>query len=133
MKKSFSPTSAGFTVIELLIAAVFLITAGSIVAWQFANIATSARDDKRKIAINSLYYSLEEIYFKDNGAYPEKITADTLKSVDPKLLSDPSGKKLGETDADYRYEPSQCTDGKCARYTLRADLEAESDYVKKNR
>lgn len=133
MNKNTSRTSTGFTIIELLVTAVFLIVAGSIAAWQFSNIAASARDDKRKIAINSLYYGLEEVYFKQNGAYPEKITSNTLTSVDPKLLSDPSGRKIGESDSNYRYEPSRCTDGKCASYTLRADLEAESDYIKKNR
>ena len=133
MNKNFSRTTSGFTIIELLVTAAFLIVAGSIAAWQFSNIATSARDDKRKIAINSIYYGLEEVYFKQNGAYPEKIASGTLTSVDPKLLSDPSGKKIGESDSDYRYEPSGCVDGKCASYSLRADLEAESDYVKKNR
>lgn len=133
MDKNISRASHGFTVIELIITAVFLTVAGIVVAWQFNNVATSVRDDKRKIAINSLYYGLEEVYYKQHNAYPEKITDETIKSVDPKLLTDPSGKKLGESDSSYRYEPSQCVDGKCAAYSLRADLETESDYVKKNR
>lgn len=130
---NYKHSQRGFTVIELLILITFLIVAGSVVVWQVTAIRTSMRDDQRKVAINSMYYSLEEIYYKENGHYPQKITDKTLRSVDPKLLTDPSGSKLGESESEYRYEPSRCTDGKCQAYTLRADLQNEADYVKKNR
>lgn len=122
----------GFTVIELLITIVFLLVAGSVVAWQANNIRVSMRDDQRKVAINSMYHGLEEVYYKENGHYPQKISDTTLRSVDDALLADPRGNKIGDASSDYRYEPAKCNDGKCAAYTLRADLENEDDYTKKN-
>lgn len=134
----------GFTVIELILVAGFLIFAGSLFWIQTNNLQTEQRDDKRKVAINAIYYSLEESYFKENGHYPEYIEDDTLATLDPDLLIDQTGVKLGQTTAtiddqevsvqsEYRYEPTSCVDGKCQAYTLRAELEAEDDFVKTSR
>ncbi len=134
----------GFTVIELVLVAGFLIFAGSLFWIQTNNLQTEQRDEKRKIAINAIYYSLEESYFKANNYYPEYIEDETLTTLDPELLVDQAGIKLGQTVAtiedqevsvqsEYRYEPTSCVDGKCKAYTLRADLESEDDFVKTNR
>ena len=125
--------SPGFTVIELIVSIVFLLAAGLIFMWQFNNLKTSYRDDQRRTAINSIYYSLEEVYHKQNGYYPSEINDDTLASIDKQILIDPNGNKLGTAESDYRYEPTKCQDNKCQSYSLRADLQNEADYVRKNK
>ncbi|HEY1085698.1 MAG TPA: type II secretion system protein [Candidatus Saccharimonadales bacterium] len=123
----------GFTVIELLVVIVALIVIG-IVGWQqFNEVQSVARDDKRRIAINTMYYNLEDIFYKTNKYYPETIDEKNLTSMDASLLTDPSGNKVGTGESDYRYEPVNCTDGHCKGYTLRADLEREADFVKTNK
>lgn len=134
----------GFTVIELLVVIVFLIFAGVLFVIQKNNLEVAARDDKRKTAINAMYYGLEESFFKQNGYYPAEINEKNLTTLDSALFTDPNGIELGQTtetyndeevsvQSDYRYEPTNCSDNKCKSYSLRADLEAEADYVKKNR
>lgn len=134
----------GFTVIELLIVIAFLIFAGVLFFIQKNNLETSVRDDDRKAAINAMYFALEEGFYKQNGYYPTEISGKNLPTIDGALFTDPNGFKLGQTtqkvgdtdipvQSDYRYEPTNCTDSKCKSYTLRADLEAEADYVKKSR
>lgn len=134
----------GFTVIELLIVTAFLIFVGVLFFIQKNNLEISVRDDDRKTAINAMYFALEESFYKQNGYYPAEVNEKTLPTIDNAFFTDPSGFKLGQTtqkvgDTDipvqpeYRYEPTNCTDGKCKSYTLRADLEAEADYVKKSR
>ena len=125
--------SAGFTVIELLVAILFLATATVILLVQKNNLQATQRDSQRKAAINAMYYNLEEVFFEKNGFYPEKIDSKTLRAMDPGLFTDPGGFKLGEADSTYRYESANCTNQQCTSYTLRADLEHEADYVKKNR
>jgi len=134
----------GFTVIELIVVIAFLIFAGVLFFVQKNNLEVAGRDDKRKTAINAMYYGLEEGFYKQNGYYPAEIAGKNLTTLDSKLFTDPSGIKLGQTtqkvgeeevpvQSEYRYEPTNCVDSKCKSYTLRADLEAEADYVKKSR
>jgi general secretion pathway protein G len=123
----------GFTVVELIIAIVFLGIVTSLVIVQQASLAAGSRDDQRKTAINAMYYSLEEVFYKQNGFYPAKIDATVLTSMDPKLFTDPNEIKLGESTSDYRYETTDCTNNQCKNYTLSATLEKEAEYVKKNR
>lgn len=123
----------GFTVIELLVVTVLLVLIGLIFWSQKSNIEVASRDDARKVAINAMYYSLEEIYYKQNGAYPNTLGASVLPSVDKALFVDPNGKTLNTAGADYRYEPLDCEDTKCKAYSLRANLENEADFVKKSR
>lgn len=123
----------GFTVIELLVVIVLLISAG-VIGWrQFNEVQSIARDDKRRIAINTMYYNLEDIFYKTNKYYPEKISEDNLTSMDASLFTDPDGNKIGTGASDYRYEPTNCADNRCKGYTLRADLEREADFVKTSR
>lgn len=125
--------SRGFTVIEVIVVVVLLAFAAVVFFVQKESVATAARDEQRKTAINAVYYSLEEVYFEENGYYPRTIEDTTLRSVDPELLKDPSGVMIGDADSDYRYEATDCIDNKCASYTLRTTLENEADYIKSER
>ena len=80
-----------------------------------------------------MHYSLEEGFYVKNGYYPEKLEEGTLPTMDPALLKDPQGKKIGEKDSSYRYESSNCNDGKCKSYKLVTTLVDEDDYVKESR
>ncbi|HMS92881.1 MAG TPA: type II secretion system protein [Candidatus Saccharibacteria bacterium] len=134
----------GFTVIELLFVVVIFAAASIIFFVQKNNIEVTARDTQRKTAINAMYLSLEEVYFKKHGSYPRELSKDTLPSVDEALFTDPNGIKLGQTTvtvndtkypvaSNYRYEATNCTEDVCKSYTLRTTLENEDDFVKKNR
>jgi Tfp pilus assembly protein PilE len=123
----------GFTVIEVIVVTLFLSVATTVLFMQKNNIAATHRDDQRKTAINAMYYGLEEVYFAKNKNYPAEITDTTLVALDPALLTDPDGKKIGDKDSDYRYEGINCTNDVCQAYTIRADLEKEADFVKTNR
>lgn len=123
----------GFTVLELIVAIIVLAVIGTVFYVQNRDLEIAKRDSLRKTAINSLYYSLEDVYYPTNKAYPEKLTADQLKGIDPAQLKDPNGKAVGEKDGSYRYEAKDCKDGKCKSYVLTADMENESDYTKESR
>ena len=124
----------GFTVIELLVVMVILAVGGWLFFNEKARIDSVERDNTRKIAINAMYYNLEEVYYPKNGYYPSTINSKVLRAMDPTLFTDPYGTKMNEAEADYRYEPVDCTtDGKCTGYSLRASLEREGDYIKTNR
>ncbi len=122
----------GFTVIELLVIILVLGAASILFFVQKGNLEIASRDQQRKTAINAMYYSLEEVFYNTNKYYPPTIDKTTLPSVDPTLLTDPTGAKLGESASSYRYEPVNCTDNKCTSYTLRATLENEADFVKES-
>lgn len=129
MKKQAS----GFTVIELLIVA-FIFGAASILFFvQKQNIQVLSRDEARKTAINSMYYSLEEVFYKQNKYYPSEINSDILPSVDPELLNDINDVPVGQSGSEYSYNPTNCNDNKCASYTLKATMENEADYIKDSR
>ncbi len=124
---------SGFTIIELLVVTIFLLTAGIVSIFQLQKINNQHDDEIKKTAINSIYYSLEEEFYTSQRYYPEHIKDDTLKTIDSKILTDPDGYKIGEKESSYRYEPKKCQEGKCESYTLRASLSEEEDFVKKNR
>lgn len=126
-------SSRGFTVVELLIVVVLFAVASVVFFVQKNSVEIAARDEARKTSINAIYYSLEEVYFKENKSYPRTVTAEVLPSVDPDLFKDPSGVKIGESDSNFRYEPVNCTDDACKGYTLRTTLESEDDFIKTNR
>jgi Tfp pilus assembly protein PilE len=126
-------TSRGFTVVEVIVVALLFGIASIIFFVQKASIETAARDEQRKTAINAIHYGLEEVYFKEVGSYPRTISDTTLRSVDPALLNDTAGIKIGESDSEYRYEAVNCNGNRCQEYTLRTTLENEADYVKTQR
>lgn len=123
----------GFTVIELLALFVLIIVIGAVFWTQKTSLQTAARDDKRKISINAMYYSLEEVYYPAKKSYPKTLTASTLPSVDKNLLKDPSGTMIGDAKSDFRYEAKNCDGDACKSYTLRSKLQNEADYVKNSR
>ncbi|MBQ3306213.1 type II secretion system protein [Candidatus Saccharibacteria bacterium] len=126
-------SKTGFTVLELVVVILFVSLAVVLFFVQKMNIDAMNRDDTRKTAINAMYYSLEEGYFAKNGFYPETISEENLTTMDPSLFTDPNGINLGSDGSSYSYQPANCEDGKCREYTLRAVLEKEEDYIKKNR
>jgi type II secretory pathway pseudopilin PulG len=126
-------TTRGFTIIELLFIIVLLAAASVLFFVQKNNLEVAGRDETRKTAINAMYYSIEEVYFKSHNSYPRTVDSTVLPSVDPSLFTDPNGVKLGESNSSYRYEPYNCDGDACKNYTLRTTLENEDDYVKQNR
>ncbi len=124
---------SGFTVLELIVAVVFLLVAGTFFFIQKRDLEIANRDMQRKTAINSMYYTLEDVFYPAAGNYPEHLAADQLKGIDPSILKDPNGKAVGSQGSDYNYVPKDCTDGKCRSYSLTANLENEADYTKNSR
>jgi prepilin-type N-terminal cleavage/methylation domain-containing protein len=122
----------GFTVIEIIFVIVILAAATMIFFVQKNNVSITARDAQRKTAINSIYYSLEEVYYKNAGYYPKTVDETILPSVDPAIFTDPSGAKIGTNNSNFHYEPLNCTDSHCKAYTLRTTLENEADFVKQS-
>ena len=124
----------GFTVVELLVAIVLLVAGGWLFFTEKASIDAVQRDTARKIAINAMYYNLEEVFYEKNTYYPITIDSKTLRAMDPSLFTDPLGIKLGDTGSSYTYDAKECsTDGRCGSYELRSTMEREADYVKTNR
>ena len=123
----------GFTVLEIIIVAVFATLALILFFVQKSNIDAMQRDEDRKTAINAMYYALEESFYKDHGYYPEFISEENIKVIDPALWTDPLGFNLGDSLSSYSYTPANCSEGKCKEYILKADLEKEDDYIKSNR
>lgn len=123
----------GFTVIEILFVAVLLGTASVLFFVQKNDLSIVSRDDRQKTSINAMYYGLEEVFYPANKYYPQTISSDNLKSVDPDLFTDSNGIKLGDAGSLYTYEPTNCADQKCKSYTLKTSLENEADFIKTSR
>ena len=123
----------GFTILEIIIVAAFASLLLVLFFVQKSNIDAMERDEDRKTAINAMYYALEESFYKENGYYPEEISEENIKVIDPTLWTDPNGINLGTEGSSYSYIPANCTSGKCKEYTLKANLEKESPYIKYNR
>lgn len=124
---------SGFTVIELVIIILLLGVASALFFMQKNNIEIVAKNNTRKTAVNAMYYSLEEFFYPQNNYYPQAISKDNLKSVDPALFTDPENKKLGDAGSAYTYSPTNCTNNQCKSYTLKTTLTNEADYIKKSR
>ena len=142
-------TKKGFTILEIIVVACFATLLLIIFFIQKSNIDAMERDKQRKIAINAMYYALEESFYKEHGYYPEFISEENIKvidpalwpilscsdglSIDPALWTDPLGYNLGSPQGSYFYEAVNCKDGKCKEYILKANLEKEDVYAKYNR
>ncbi len=123
----------GFTILEVIIVGVFVSLLFIFFFIQKSNIDAMDRDEKRKTAINAMYYALEESFYKEHNYYPEQISEENIKVIDPALWTDPFGINLGTTGSSYSYDPANCKDGKCKEYTLKATLEKEDIYIKYSR
>ena len=120
----------GFTIVELIFT-ILLATFASVMFFiQKDNIETIFNDDKKKMAINSMHYGLEKVFYEKNKFYPQEINKDILVSVDPELFTDPDGNKFNTGASAYSYSPINCEDNKCKSYTLKAKLKNEADYIK---
>lgn len=126
-------TKRGFTIIEIVIVGVFAGLLLILFLIQKQNIDAFSRDEARKTAINAMYYALEESFYPEHKYYPEHISEDNIKVIDPTLWTDPDSHNLGTSESSYSYEPANCKDGKCKEYTLKATLEKEQPYIKNNR
>ncbi|MBO7664737.1 type II secretion system protein [Candidatus Saccharibacteria bacterium] len=124
---------SGFTILEIIIVAVFATLLLILFFVQKANVDAMHRDEQRKEAINAMYYAIEEAYYPAHGYYPDSISEANIKVIDPALWTDPFGYNLGEEGTSYFYEPANCVEGKCKEYILRAELEKEDFYIKRNR
>lgn len=123
----------GFTILEIIIVGAFATLLLIFFFIQKSNLDAFDRDEKRKIAINAMYYALEESFYPEHGYYPEFISEENIKVIDPALWTDPFGINLGDPLSSYSYEPANCKDGKCKEYILKAELEKEDAYIKYNR
>ena len=127
-------TSSGFTVVELLVTLVFIGLVGGIAYSQYQALSIVHRDQDRKVAINAIYYNLQEIVKPKLNGYPRVLNANELRAMDAALLKDPQGVVIGKANSDYRYEPTGCNGGDvCSDFTLRANLEREADFVKSSK
>lgn len=124
---------AGFTAIELIVVIIILISAGVIFLVQKNELAAEHRDSTRKIAINAIYYNLEEVVYPALKGYPATLDTKQLKAMDSELLTDPNGIMINEGGSDYTYEPSSCNGDVCQHYVLRATLEKEAEFTKSSR
>lgn len=125
----------GFTLIEIMIVGAFAALLVVLFFIQKANVDAMNRDDDRKVAINAMYYALEEYYAPaHNGYYPAEISEENLPVIDPQLFTDPFGINLGTDGSSYSYEAANCNaNNECSEYTLRAQLEKEDVYIKKGK
>lgn len=120
----------GFTVIEILFVAILIGIASVLFFIQKHNIEIVAQDDMKKVSINAMYYGLEEVFYPANKYYPQSISSNNLKSVDPALFTDPDGIIINTTGSAYTYSSTNCSDGKCKSYILQSTLENEGDFIK---
>ena len=125
--------SKGFTVIELIFIIIVFGLASILFFVQKNNIEVIAQNNTKKTAINSMYYSLEEVFYPANKYYPRTIDSTNLYSVEPSLFTDPNGVKLGTAESAYTYSATDCNENKCKSYTLKSTLEKEADYIKTNK
>lgn len=122
---------SGYTAVELLFVIVLIAVLGLLFGYVLRQNAADSRDVQRKRDISAIYFSLEANKSAELG-YPEKISSDNLEGIDPEALIDTKGVKLGETNAEYRYYPAECTGGFCKSYELKVNLEKEAEFIKRS-
>jgi len=124
----------GFTLLEIMIVGAFAALLVILFFIQKSNVDAMNRDDARKIAINAMYYALEEYYYPKYGYYPSEISEEILPVVDPALFTDPFGMNIGNDASTYTYQPANCNEkNECREFIIRAELEKEDTYIKRGR
>lgn len=119
-----------FTTLEIIIAIVFLGTLFVLFLNQANQVDKKLRDQERKTSINAIYFNLTQIYYKQNGYYPETLTPEIISGVDPAIFSDPNKILIGEDDCDYQYQTSGCNNNQCKNFTVSSKMELEATYTK---
>ena len=112
----------GFTLPEIALTLIFVALVSTIFVIQKLGYDDFLSDTNTKTFTNSIYYALVEDYYPTHGHYPASISADILPTVDQSLWG----------TATIYYEPANCTNDKCAEFTLRAPLIKESDFIRSN-
>jgi prepilin-type N-terminal cleavage/methylation domain-containing protein len=121
----------GFTVIEISVVIVILLIIGIFFWVQRGDMEATSHDQQRKTAINSLYYGLTEVFYKENGFYPTSINSDNLRGVSPESFVDTNNVAIDSANSEYFYEGINCDkDGKCKSFKLVTSLEKEAEYVR---
>ncbi len=138
---------AGFTLIEMTLAIVILIILGTFFILQRNDLKVAQRDQQRKQTINTVYYALKEVFYKEHHYYPRAISRDNLPMVDPTLFTDPhgftlhgdqcnytkNGKQESNGNCDYKYSPLDCdNEGKCQAFKLRSEMEHEAAFERED-
>ena len=123
----------GFTIIELLVVATFLIIIAILGFSQYTKLTNESNNAKKRTAINAMHYSLEEGFYVKNGYYPEKLEEGTLPTMDPALLKDPQGKKMAIKTAVIVMNLQIVMTENVSHNKLVATLVDEDDYIKESR
>lgn len=129
--KKLHAHSEGFTVIELLVFIVVLVTIAVLGISNIRTVRAQNRDTASKTDINAMYYQLESFYEK-NGYYPSTIDVVTLKGLDPDSLKDTNQVPINQLGGIYTYKALGCTETKCKSFELTAKLEKEAPFVKQS-
>ena len=129
MKRIFEED--GFTAIEMVIFFVILVILAVFFVIQKLDLETSFTDEQRKTAVNSIYYNLTDVYYKEHKYYPYEIKEETLRGIDSNILYDDYGFMINDPESAYYYEGLDCDNkNHCKNFRLTADLEKENDYEK---
>lgn len=125
-------TAQKFTKLEIAIFAAGILILG-IIIWNEKNtLEAQHRDSARKVAINAIHANLEEVTFRSLQGYPESLETKHMTAIDASLLEDPHGVRINTLNSEYSYEPSNCQQGVCKHYQLRAILEKEAPFIQKS-
>lgn len=127
-----SSSQSGFTVAEVFIALAMLLGAGFLIYNQWQYFSLVERNADRRTAINAVHYYLQEVYEPQHGGYPVMLQTDDISAIEGDHLRDPAGRLVTEFQSDLRYEPGSCSEGVCQRYTLRANLEQATDFIRRS-
>lgn len=129
--KNIRHNSSGFTIIELLVFIVVLVTVAVVAASNIRDLRAQNRDQTSKSDINTITFQLE-LFHEKNGYYPELINTETLKGIDAENLKDKNGIELNQSGSAYTYKPTGCQESRCKGFTLTGVLEKEAPFVKQS-
>jgi type II secretory pathway pseudopilin PulG len=122
---------SGFTIIELLVFITVILVITIIAASNIRDLRANNRDQESKIDINATAYQLE-VFHEKNNYYPEKVEVKTIPGLEEKSIKDRNNLTINELGSSYTYKPSECSEGKCKNFELKANLEKEAPFVKQS-
>lgn len=121
-RRSFD-LSRGFTLIELLVVIAIIGVLSTLILLQLGTARSRSRDAKRIADINQLR-SAVELFYDDNGYYPDSITAADIGSYVTNVPSDPL-----QASVLYGYVSNEAaggTDTNRTRFQVWTELERKS-------